>query len=87
MKRLFWEECKKNQKTSGKGRKLCKFYEKLNEILGQRPASSPVKVVESMSQIIKHILLCEYHLVTPGLWYDLCLKKGSVKVFVNIVYA
>ena len=42
-------DCKNNQKTNGKGRKLCN-YEKLNEILGQQPASSPVKVVESMSR-------------------------------------
>ena len=51
MKRLFWD-CKENQKTSGKGRKLCKFYEKLNELLGQQPASS--REHESKEKTTKH---------------------------------
>ena len=37
-------------KKSGKGRRTCKFYEELDAILGCRPASSPLKVVESMSK-------------------------------------
>ncbi|XP_046570034.1 zinc finger and SCAN domain-containing protein 29-like [Haliotis rubra] len=34
-------------KKSGRGRSLCKHFEKLDEILGCRPASSPVKIIES----------------------------------------
>ena len=45
-----YRDCKKKLSTSGKGRKLCNFYTELNAILGQRPATSPVKVVESMSR-------------------------------------
>ena len=37
-------------KKSGKGRRTCKFYEELDAILGCRPASSPLKVVKSMSK-------------------------------------
>ena len=48
LKRAY-RQCKSNMKTSGKGRKLCKFYKELDGILGCRPASSPVKVIESMS--------------------------------------
>lgn len=29
---------------------MCKFYTELNEILGQRPATSPVKLVVSMGR-------------------------------------
>ncbi|XP_041367612.1 DNA ligase 1-like [Gigantopelta aegis] len=49
LKRSF-RECKKNLKISGNGRKFCKFYTKLNDILGQRPASSPVKLIESVNR-------------------------------------
>ncbi|XP_071092735.1 myb/SANT-like DNA-binding domain-containing protein 2 [Haliotis cracherodii] len=49
LKRTYWD-CKKNQKISGKSRKVCRHYHLLNEILGQRPSTSPVKVVESMGR-------------------------------------
>ncbi|XP_071080642.1 eukaryotic translation initiation factor 3 subunit J-like [Haliotis cracherodii] len=49
LKRTYWD-CKKNQKISGTGRKVCRDYHLLNEILGQRPSTSPVKVVESMGR-------------------------------------
>ncbi|XP_061177434.1 zinc finger and SCAN domain-containing protein 29-like [Saccostrea echinata] len=42
-----YRQCKGNTKESGKGRKTCKYFEKLDAILGTRPASSPVKVIES----------------------------------------
>uniref|UniRef100_A0A3Q3D1Y8 Myb/SANT-like DNA-binding domain-containing protein n=1 Tax=Hippocampus comes TaxID=109280 RepID=A0A3Q3D1Y8_HIPCM len=34
-----------NNKTSGRGRKTCKFYDRLNDILGHRPASVPHHLV------------------------------------------
>jgi hypothetical protein len=49
LKRAY-RSCKGNMKKSGKGRRTCKFYEELDAILGCRPASSPLKVVESMSK-------------------------------------
>jgi hypothetical protein len=49
LKRAY-RSCKGNMKKSGKGRGTCKFYEELDAILGCRPASSPLKVVESMSK-------------------------------------
>ncbi|XP_041368148.1 DNA ligase 1-like [Gigantopelta aegis] len=49
LKRSF-RECKKNLKISGNGRNFCKFYTKLNDILGHRPASLPVKLIESMNR-------------------------------------
>ena len=36
-----------NLKKSGKGRKIPKFYEKMDEILGHRPATSPLKTIQS----------------------------------------
>ena len=29
---------------------MCKFYDKLNEVLGTRPATSPVKIIEPMNK-------------------------------------
>uniref|UniRef100_A0A3Q2YQL7 Myb/SANT-like DNA-binding domain-containing protein n=1 Tax=Hippocampus comes TaxID=109280 RepID=A0A3Q2YQL7_HIPCM len=34
-----------NNKTSGRARKTCKFYDRLNDILGHRPASVPHHLV------------------------------------------
>lgn len=48
LKRAY-RESKGNMKKSGKGRKTCKFFEQLDAILGSRPASSPVKVIESLT--------------------------------------
>jgi hypothetical protein len=49
LKRIY-RSCKGNMKKSGKGRRTYKLYEELDAILGCRPASSPLKVVESMSK-------------------------------------
>jgi hypothetical protein len=38
-------------KTSLRSRRtVCKFYDKLNEVLGTKPASSPVKIIEPMNK-------------------------------------
>jgi hypothetical protein len=37
-------------RSSGRGRTVCKFYDKLNEVLGTKPATSPVKIVEPMNK-------------------------------------
>jgi ATP-dependent NAD(P)H-hydrate dehydratase len=42
-----YRQCKGKMKKSGKGRNTCKYFEQLDAILGTRPASSPVKVIES----------------------------------------
>jgi len=47
LKRAY-RESKKYLKKSGKGRKLCKYFEELDNILASRPASSPLKIVETM---------------------------------------
>lgn len=38
-----------NLKKSGKGRNVCKFYEKLDQMSDTRPANSPVKITKPMS--------------------------------------
>ena len=53
----MYREAKTRLKKSGKGRKTCKFFTELDSILGNRPASSPLKVIESMSK--KRSLECE----------------------------
>ncbi|XP_046551562.1 scaffold attachment factor B2-like [Haliotis rubra] len=45
--------CKSNLKKSGKGRKLCKFFEELDAILGTRPASSPLKVIDTLTKKVE----------------------------------
>ena len=49
LKRAY-RNCKGLMKKSGKGRRTCKFFDELDAILGCRPASSPLKVIESMSK-------------------------------------
>ena len=49
LKRTY-RSCKGNMKKSGEGRRTCTLYEELDAILGCRPASSPLTVVESMSK-------------------------------------
>ena len=58
-----WEQCrnkiknlKKQYRTTkdhndetGRGRKICKFYEELDDILGHRPASAPAVLLDSLS--------------------------------------
>ncbi|XP_067660500.1 protein FAM133-like [Haliotis asinina] len=53
LKRTY-RQYKTNMKKSGKGRKMCKFYEEMDRIWGTRPASSPVKVIETMSKTIEN---------------------------------
>ncbi|XP_067654466.1 uncharacterized protein [Haliotis asinina] len=47
-----YRQCRDSLKRSGQPRKLCKFYEELNEILDTRPATSPGKVIESLQQSV-----------------------------------
>ncbi|XP_071109921.1 uncharacterized protein [Haliotis cracherodii] len=49
LKRSF-RECKTSMKKSGKDRKTCKFFEELDVILGNRPASSPPKVIDTLTK-------------------------------------
>ena len=37
-------------RSGGRGRTVCKFYDKLNELLGTRPATYPVKIIEPMNK-------------------------------------
>ena len=41
---------KTSLRSSGRGRTVCKFYDKLNEVLGTKPATSPVKIIEPMNK-------------------------------------
>ncbi|XP_067667654.1 uncharacterized protein [Haliotis asinina] len=43
-----YRSCKAKMNKSGSGRSTCKFFDKMQEIFGNRPASSPVKVIESL---------------------------------------
>ena len=47
--RAEYKKVKDNNNVSGKGRKTMKFYEKLNDILGHKPATKPVIVVDTSS--------------------------------------
>ena len=49
LKRMY-RETKTKLKQSGKGRRTCNYFNELDSILGNRPASSPVKVIETMSK-------------------------------------
>ena len=42
-----YREVKDNNGKTGKGRQTCKFYSKLDEILGHRPASVPSAVLDT----------------------------------------
>ncbi|XP_062616465.1 uncharacterized protein LOC134278161 [Saccostrea cucullata] len=48
-KRMY-RETKTKLKQSGKGRRTCNYFNELDSILGNRPASSPVKVIETLSK-------------------------------------
>ena len=48
--RINFRLTKTSLRSSGRGRNVCKFYDKLNEVLGTRPATSPVKIIEPMSK-------------------------------------
>jgi hypothetical protein len=41
---------KTSLRLSGRGRTVCKLYDKLNEVLGTRPATTPVKKIETMNK-------------------------------------
>ena len=41
---------KTSLRSSGRGRTVCKFYDKLNEVFGTRPTTSPVKIIEPMNK-------------------------------------
>ena len=41
---------KTSLRSSGRGRTVCKLYDKLNEVLGTRPATTPVKKIETMNK-------------------------------------
>jgi hypothetical protein len=41
---------KTSVRSGGRGRTVCKFYDKLNEVLGTRPATYPVKIIEPMNK-------------------------------------
>ena len=42
-----YRECKGNMKKIGKEKNTCKYFEEHDAILGTRPASSPVKVIDN----------------------------------------
>ena len=46
----FCRQSKGNMKKSGKGRKTCKYFEELDTLLGTRPASRPVKVIDTTNR-------------------------------------
>ena len=46
----FCRQWKGNMKKSGKGRKTCKYFEELDTLLGTRPASRPVKVIDTTNR-------------------------------------
>ena len=41
---------KTSLRSSGRGRTVCKYYDKLNEVLGTRPVTTPVKIIEPMNK-------------------------------------
>ena len=41
---------KTSLRSSGRGRTVCKFYYKLNEVLGTRPATTPMKIIAPMNK-------------------------------------
>ena len=41
---------KTSLRSSGRGRTVCIFYDKLNEVLGTRPATTPVKIIDPMNK-------------------------------------
>ena len=43
----YYRQCNNAMYQRGKGRITCKFYDKLDAVLGTRPTSQPVKIIES----------------------------------------
>lgn len=46
--KMSYRECKGKFKKSRRGRKTCNFFKELDSILGNRPASSPLQVIENL---------------------------------------
>ena len=47
--KTLYKRVKDNNNRSGKGRKVCKFFDELDAILGTRPATQPPVVVQSLN--------------------------------------
>ena len=44
-----YRDVKDHNSETGRGRKTCKFYEELDEILGHRPATTPAVLLDTGS--------------------------------------
>ncbi len=51
-----YKEVKDHNNQTGNGKKQCKFYKELDCILGHRPASTPVTLLDSASAITETTL-------------------------------